>query len=203
MDCSTMTAAATTTTLPPRTRSTRLPLAREQSVGTTGAQPPRVSSGRAAVGQAASHAGSPYTMPDGCPADAAYVIRRLEEAGSALLALPNSGWTTRMKSSSLQIVRSAAEAYGWAAGRIRPPLPQADAISRMDEAMGWLRLVPEDRHVLRRIVGARSLVHPLTERHLFPWRRLGTALGADHKAVQRWHAEGIDLIVAALLRGAG
>jgi hypothetical protein len=23
-------------------------------------------------------------------------------------------------------------------------------------------------------------------------------LGADHKAVQRWHAQGIDLIVAAL-----
>jgi hypothetical protein len=27
---------------------------------------------------------------------------------------------------------------------------------------------------------------------------LGAALGADHKAVQRWHAEGIALIVAGL-----
>ena len=139
--------------------------------------------------------------PDGRPADAAYVIRRLEEAGAALLALPHSGYTTRMKSSSLEIVRSAAEAYGWTGARVRPPVPQADTISRMDEAMGWLRLVPEDRYVLRRIVGARSLVHPLTERHLFPWRRLGAALGADHKAVQRWHAEGIDLIVLALKTG--
>ena len=55
---------------------------------------------------------------------------------------------------------------------------------------------------MRRIVGARSLVHPVTDRHLFPWRRLGGALGADHKAVQRWHAEGIGLIVAALNRAA-
>jgi hypothetical protein len=47
-------------------------------------------------------------------------------------------------------------------------------------------------------VGARSLVHPVTDRHLFPWRRLGKALGSDHKAVQRWHAQGIALIVAGL-----
>jgi hypothetical protein len=33
---------------------------------------------------------------------------------------------------------------------------------------------------------------------LFPWRRLGKALGADHKAIQRWHAQGIAMIVAAL-----
>jgi len=54
--------------------------------------------------------------------------------------------------------------------------------------------------VLRRIVGARSLVHPITQRHLFPWRRLAASIGADHKAVQRWYAQGIELIVAALNR---
>ena len=59
-------------------------------------------------------------------------------------------------------------------------------------------LIPLDRYVVRRIVGARSLVHPITLRHLFPWRRLAAAIGADHKAVQRWHAQGINLIVAAL-----
>ena len=66
--------------------------------------------------------------------------------------------------------------------------------------MAWLSLIPVDRYVLRRIVGARSLVHPVSERHLYPWRRLGAVLGADHKAVQRWHAQGIDLIVEALNR---
>jgi hypothetical protein len=59
-------------------------------------------------------------------------------------------------------------------------------------------LIPLDRYVLRRVVGARSLVHPITDRHLFPWRRLGKALGADHKAIQRWHAQGIAMIVTAL-----
>jgi hypothetical protein len=68
----------------------------------------------------------------------------------------------------------------------------------MDEAMGWIPLIPVDRYVLRRIVGARALVHPITERNLYPWRRLAVAIGADHKAVQRWHAQGIALIVSAL-----
>jgi Domain of unknown function (DUF6362) len=132
--------------------------------------------------------------------DAELVIYRLEEAGAALLALPGTGWSTRLRGSSLEIVRTAIENYGWTTNRIRPPVPSAAQITRMDEAMSWIPLIPVDRYVLRRIVGARSLVHPITERHLFPWRRLATALGADHKAVQRWHAQGIDLIVLALNR---
>lgn len=132
--------------------------------------------------------------------DAEQVICRLEEAGAVLLALPGTGWSTRLRGSSLEIVRSAAESYGWTTKRIRPAIPSAERISRMDEAMAWIPLIPAERYVLRRIVGARSLVHPITDRHLFPWRRLGTALGADHKAIQRWHAQGIDLIVRALNR---
>jgi len=133
--------------------------------------------------------------------DAETVIGRLEAAGAALLALPGTGWSTKMRSSSLEIVRVAIEGYGWTNKRIRPPIPSAAQITRMDEALGWISMIPIDRYVLRRIVGARSLVHPITERHLFPWRRLGTAIGADHKAVQRWHAQGIELVVAALNGG--
>jgi Domain of unknown function (DUF6362) len=132
--------------------------------------------------------------------DAKYVIVRLEDAGATLLALPGTGWSTRLRQSSLEIVRTAIEAYGWTDKQMRPAVPSSSQITRMDEAMGWLILIPPDRYVLRRIVGARSLVHPLTDRHLYPWRRLAAALGADHKAVQRWHAQGIDLIVAALNR---
>ncbi len=138
--------------------------------------------------------------PDGLPVDADFVIYRLEEAGATLLSLPGTGWTTKLRTSNIEIVRTALENYGWTEPRIRPPVPTAEKITRMDEAMGWIGVIPLDRYVLRRIVGARSLVHPLTERHLFPWRRLGAALGADHKAVQRWHGQAIDMIVAALNR---
>lgn len=138
------------------------------------------------------------STPDGGPVDAAFVTVRLEEAGATLLALPGTGWSTRLRTSSLDIVRTALESYGWTASRIRPAVPSAERITRMDEAMAWIGLIPQDRYVLRRIVGARSLVHPITDRHLFPWRRLGAVLGADHKAIQRWHGQGIDIIVARL-----
>ena len=129
---------------------------------------------------------------------AAEIVARLEEAGQTLLALPASGPSPRLRTTAWQILGNAIEGYGWEKARLRPALPDSARVSRMDEAYGWLALIPPDRHVLRRIVGARSLVHPLTERHLYPWRRLGVALGADHKAVQRWHAQGIALIAEAL-----
>ena len=138
--------------------------------------------------------------PDGAPADAEWVTSRLEEAGATLLALPNTGPSTRLVQSGLEWVRDVAESYGHGRSRLRPAIPSAAQITRMDQAYRWVSQIPEDRYVLRRIVGARSLVHPMTGRYLYSWRRLGTAIGADHKAVQRWHAQGIDLIVAALNR---
>jgi hypothetical protein len=133
--------------------------------------------------------------------DADYVMVRLEEAGATLLALPNAVSSTKPRLKALDVVRSALESYGWSEASIRSPLPSTERIARMDEALGWISLIPVDRYVLRRVVGARSLVDPVTDRHLYPWRRLGKAMGADHKAIQRWHGQGIALIVAGL-RGA-
>ncbi len=162
----------------------------------------------------AQHPVSPWVhgrtgADDATPGTAHGAARRTSEgarvAGRAMLALPNTGYTTRLRTSALDVLRSAVDMRGWdprhdAGGRLRPAVPDAARITRMDEAMAWIPLIPKDRVVLRRIVGARSLVSPVTERHLFAWRRLGSMLGADHKAVQRWHAQGIDVIVAALNR---
>lgn len=136
--------------------------------------------------------------PDSRPADAEFVTARLEEAGATLLSLPESGFSPRMRTGALQIVHSAAEAYGWTVSRLRPPVPSPERITRMDETFAWLSLIPGDRVVLRRLVSARALVSPLTGKHLYAWRRLGALVGADHKAVQRWHAEGIRVIVRGL-----
>ena len=132
------------------------------------------------------------------PPDGRYVIARLEEAGATLLALPQSGFSTRLRTSSLDIVRNALDAYGYADQRLRPQAPSARKIDEMEQALAWIPLIPLDRYVLRRIVGARALVSPLTGRHVFSWRRLAASIGADHKAVQRWHGQGVEMIVAAL-----
>lgn len=147
---------------------------------------------------------------DGAACDADFVIYRLEEAGATLLALPGTGYSTQLRTSKFEIVQSALEAFGAESGPVRAAVPSANKITRMDEAFGWIALIPVETvargrpgggNVLRRIVGARALVGPVTERHIYSWRRLGKVLGADHKAVQRWHAQAIDVIVAALAHG--
>lgn len=123
-----------------------------------------------------------------------YVTFRLEEAGATLLSLPGSGAGTALKTSRWPTVHSTMEAYGWTGARLRPAMPEPARITRMDEALGWVEAIPQENYVLRRIVGARALVSPLTGRYLFSWRRIGKILGADPRAVQRWHGKGIDLI---------
>ncbi len=132
------------------------------------------------------------------PVSEAELVLRLEAAGATLLAMPAQGYSTGMRQMRFDIVHTALEAYGWQNATMRPPVPAAAAISEMDEAFGWLGLIPEQSYLLRRILGARALVHPLTGRHLYPWRRLAALVGADHKSVQRWHRNGIKMLAAAL-----
>jgi hypothetical protein len=131
--------------------------------------------------------------------DTSFVMNRLEEAGQTLLALPNTGPSTRLVQSGLEWVRDASEQFGAHRARLRPAIPDPARITRMDQALAWISLIPTDKYVLRRVVGARSLVNPMTGRHLYSWRRIALGVGADHKAVQRWHAQGIGLIVARLI----
>ena len=71
------------------------------------------------------------------PPDAEYVCYRLEEAGRALLSLPNTGPNTQLRTTRHDVVQSAVEAYGWARvdTRLRPATPTAGQITRMDEAL--------------------------------------------------------------------
>ena len=137
-------------------------------------------------------------LPSDAEAPQDGVIRRLEDAGRTVLALSHRGYSTHLRPGGLDYVRDAMEAYGWSAETIRPAAPDSASITAMDEAYAWLNLIPTNRYVLRRIAGARSLVHPVTDKHLYPWRKIATAIGADHKAAQRWHAEAVNIIVGRL-----
>ena len=168
--------------------------------------PPVKPGGNDDAGRARKREGGP---PNGAPNDAANdarfpdakaLVARLEEAGETLLLLPHRGYTTRLRTSTWNVLDEAAEAYGNHPARLHLPVPSAAKITRMDEALSWLALIPDDKYVLRRLVASRMLVSPLTGRHLFPWRRLATLLGADHKAIQRWHGQGIDLLLGAVNR---
>ena len=140
---------------------------------------------------------NPHT-PDGAPATPEFVQAMLEEAGLTLMALPHTGPTTRLRQGGLEWVRDVM-AYPPERTVIRPAVPSGASIDRMDRVLAWIPRIPADKFVLRRVVGARCLLSPLTGRHLFTWRRLAAAVGADHKAVQRWHAQGLATIACSLI----
>lgn len=138
----------------------------------------------------------------GCRVDAELVVHRLEAAGMTLLAMRDrSPWPGIYRCALPEVLHEAVEAYGYTPTEVRPALPDAQAISRMDATFRWLSLIPQSHFVLRRIVAARALVHPLTGRHLIHWRRLGLVIRADYRAAQRWHSQGIDIITGGLLHG--
>lgn len=126
------------------------------------------------------------------------VMKRLEDAGRTLLSMPPASLPGRMRPVTYDQLAGGVREFQDALGRPLRCTPSPQDIDLMDEALEWLPLIPQDRYVIRRIVACRALVSPLTDRHLFPWRRIGTLIGADHKAVQRWHGQGIDYIVTAL-----
>ena len=97
-----------------------------------------------------------------------------------------------------EVLQEAIEAYGYNRVRARTAPPQAREIAAMDQALSWIRLLPADRVVMRRIVGARMLCRPEQDRPLLGWRVIAARVGASHEAVRGWHAIALTMIVGRL-----
>jgi hypothetical protein len=133
------------------------------------------------------------------PVDAETVVYRLEEAGRTLIALPGKGCLPAGYGSGWpDVVHAAVTAYGYMEAENRVPVPSPQVITRMDEAFRWVGMIPPTKRSHRRIVLMRAMVNPRTERHCWSWRRIGRAFGWDRRAIQSWHAQGVDMIVEAL-----
>jgi hypothetical protein len=136
---------------------------------------------------------------------------RLEEAGAILLSIPGSARPSGLRSNMPDFVREAADEYGGSI-RLRVQRPSPRQITRMEEALAWVSLIPLEGGrgpmasrnggaALRRIVHARALVDPLSwaqtpnkPRHVYTWRQIGEVLGADYRAVKVWHGAALGLI---------
>ena len=129
------------------------------------------------------------------------VIARLEAAGRTLLSMSGGERSQRMRTFWPDVVRSPWEGYGYTeAGPVRLSPSPAD-ITAMDEALRWIAAIPDSQHVLRRIVWARVLVHPVRGDNIFSFKQIGVMVGASGEAVRGWHRRGIDLICRALNDG--
>lgn len=141
------------------------------------------------------------------------VRARLEAAGRTLLALPlpqrampqdaRSRWPDPVRGlqdtffalvgSSDQIKEDHAAMRH--AVRIAPT---ARAVAEMDEALQWLWLIKDPRK--RRLCMARALVHPVSERHIASYGKLGRIFGLHRDTVRVWHDRALADIAIALSR---
>lgn len=113
-----------------------------------------------------------------------------------------------------EVVEDALEAYGWTALDLPSPVPSPRAVSRADLVLAWVPLIPLDPPrrgrdelwsphggaVLRKLVLGRAITRRRDGEPAVSWRRLGQRLGCSHEHARRWHAQGLDRILAGLWR---
>ncbi|MBB2157214.1 hypothetical protein HLH33_12985 [Gluconacetobacter diazotrophicus] len=125
------------------------------------------------------------------------VSQRLFEAACTLAVLPMHGLRpANVRVAWPEIMTDADPAWidAMPDDSMRMPRPTAKAIGRMDEALGWLAVIGNDRMNWRRAICLRLVVHPISHRHRWPWRAVGRKLGVDYKTAQSWHERGISTI---------
>lgn len=115
---------------------------------------------------------------------------RLEEAADTLRRLPYPREYAALKggqSTMPEYVRNAVEAYGY--NDAEPPKirPSAEAIDRMDEALGWLRWLPEQD---ARLVWMRAM--------RIGWKRISAEFHIDRTTAWRYYTAAIMVIAARL-----
>ena len=138
------------------------------------------------------------TIPEGL-AIADVVGERLFEAGCTLAALPAHGlkpggvrvaWPEMLENADLDWINAEPD------DDLRPPRPSSAAITRMDEALSWIGLIGDDRQNWRKVICLRLIVHPISHRYRWTWRKIARRLHIDHHTAKSWH----ELAVADIAR---
>lgn len=133
------------------------------------------------------------------PATPDQAMAELQRAGATLAAMAiRDCWPADYRSTMPDIVRQVSE-MDWADDRrvaIRPAVPSAADIERMDRAMAWLPLIGDTRR--RVAVSLAMVVNPITLARKLSDRQIGKALGCSNHTVRRARQAGLGEIVVAL-----
>ena len=121
----------------------------------------------------------------------------LEWSGSKLLAMnirspfpkePNSAWP--------EFASDATLAYGYSGERLRPAHPSSFEIELMDKLLALPSFIKDVN--ARKIVNARAMVAPISNRYLYSWSKIAFMLHTDKRLVRRLHHRGLCEIVSHL-----
>lgn len=125
-----------------------------------------------------------------------YIIRRIEHAGATLYCMRIKNPRPLLAQGRIDIIRNYMDDLPPATPVLRLPTPSARDVTLMDEALGWVRLVPNSTG--RRLISMRSQFHPITERVRYSWRSCANAMGIDHKTAESWHRKAVHLLQVGL-----
>jgi hypothetical protein len=121
----------------------------------------------------------------------------LEWAGQRLLALNlKSPYPSTPHVSWPEYAQDYRTAYGYTQERLRPASPSGPEITLMDEILTLPELI--ENQLWRRVVNARILVTPLSQKYLYSWTKIATLIHSDRKAVARFYNLGLREIVELL-----
>ncbi len=143
------------------------------------------------------------------------VERRLEDAGRTLMMLPmpkdgmpagdRAAWPS-VRQDFWDIAGPGAE-KGSVEERLTALAVQRNvtrlgassaAIDRLDEVLGWLLAIEVMHH--RKVVFARMMIHPVSERPCFSWATIADKMGSNSTSVRRWHAAGLQALLGHLAK---
>lgn len=145
------------------------------------------------------------------------VERRLEDAGRTLMMLPmpadgmpagdRAAWPSVLQD-FWDIAGPGAE-KGSVEERLTALAVQRNvtrlgassaAIGRLDEVLTWLLAIDK---LQRKVVFARMMTHPVSERPRFSWADIADSMGSNRSSVRRWHAAGLQAILEHLVKRGG
>lgn len=134
-----------------------------------------------------------------------YIRWRLEDAGRTLMMLPmpkdglpageGTRWPFETVARFWEMLGGLSEEQREELAEARNRIPlraTAEQITRMDEALGWLIWIPVGPR--RRIVFARMLIDPRSDRQIVSWAELSRRVGVHRHTCRKWHQDGLELI---------
>lgn len=139
------------------------------------------------------------------------VRERLDDAGRTLVALPlpKGERPQGVRSQWPETARQAEDAFFALVGaddQIKQDfsrdhnavrvVPNARAVARMEEVLNWLWYLNDERK--RRLCLARALIHPVSDRRVVSFRKLGRIFGLHHDTMRVWHDRALSELAQAL-----
>jgi hypothetical protein len=127
------------------------------------------------------------------------VERNLRMAAWTMLRLSGTGVDMGFALQNLRAVPDPTLAYGYGPTKVHRIRPSAVEISHMDHVSRWYALVPEDKRVVRRVLGLSVLWDEDDERLFMPRARIARAVGCTPRSVGGWYRQGLQLVLGGLM----